>query len=129
MIPGKVLIVDDDQAMGETIAVHLNRRGFEAESQQSGRDALALVEARDFDVILTDLNMDEMNGLVLCERLITLRPGLPVIVTTGFGTPELRIQALGAGAFEFLTKPFDLELLRRTLDRAVLSRRSIERCI
>jgi DNA-binding NtrC family response regulator len=126
MIPGKVLIVDDDQDMGETLALHLNRRGFEAESQRTGRDALALLEARDFDVILTDLNMYEMNGLALCERVVALRPGLPVIVTTGFGTLELRLAALGAGAYEFLTKPFDLELLRRTLDRAVLSQRSMQ---
>ena len=119
---GRVLIVDDDQGMGETLACHLNRRGFHAEWQSSGRDALVLLEARDFEVVLTDLNMGEMSGLVFCERVAALRPGLPVIVATGFGTLEVRTAAVGAGAFEFLTKPFDLDLLRLTLERAVRSR-------
>jgi DNA-binding NtrC family response regulator len=120
---GRVLIVDDDQDFGETLALHLNRRGFEAESRSSGHDALALLDAKEFDVVLTDLSMCEMNGLVLCQRVAGLRPGLPVIVTTGSWTAEVRDAAHAAGAFEFLIKPFDLDELRRTLLRAVQSRR------
>jgi len=115
----RVLIVDDDPSMGETLALWLNRRGFEATSRLDARDALTLLESTDFDVIVTDLNMHEMNGLALCERVVAMRPGLPVIVTTGFGGSESRAAAFAAGAYDFLTKPIDLTSLRLSLDRAV----------
>ena len=117
-----MLIVDDDLAMGETLAMCLNRGEFAATSRSSGLDALVLLESSDFDVVVTDLNMDDMTGLVLCERIAALRPGLPVIVTTGFGPAEARAAALRAGAYEFLSKPIDLEVLRRTIAQAVTSR-------
>ncbi len=106
--------------MCETLAEWLARRGFAASWRTSGPVALALLDEQDFDVVITDLNMSEMDGLALCKRVLVIRPGLPVIVTTAFCTPEIRIAALGAGAYDVLTKPFDLELLRLTLGRAVL---------
>ena len=118
----RILIVDDDPSMGETLAMFLNRRGFEAASCTSARDALVLLDTHTFDSIVTDLNMDGMNGIALCERIGILRPGLPVIVMTGFGTAEAKASALGAGAYSFLTKPVDVHLLEATIDRAVRSR-------
>ena len=121
-VVSRILIVDDDLSMGETLALFLNRRGFEALSCLSAREALALLETREFDAIVTDLNMDEMNGIELCERVAVLRPGLPVIVMTGFGAADSRTKALGAGAYGFLTKPVDVHLLQSTLENALASR-------
>ena len=115
----RVLVVDDDPAMGETLTLYLTRHGFAAMSRLSAHAALELIAARDFDVVVTDVNMDEMNGLALCAQLRVLRPGLPVIVTTGFGAAEARVAALAVGAYEFLSKPIDLALLRSTIERAV----------
>jgi CheY-like chemotaxis protein len=116
----RVLVVDDDRPMCETLASCLGRRGFDVAWRTSGRDALALLDGHDFDVMLTDLHMDEMDGLALCTRVVAIRPLLPVIIATALGTPDLRAAALAAGAREFLTKPFDLERLRLALSRAVL---------
>jgi DNA-binding NtrC family response regulator len=118
---GKVLIVDDDQVMCETLAACLGRRGFAVAWRTSARDALALLDGQDFDVIVTDLNMDEMDGLALCERVVVIRPDLPVIVMTACGTPEIKVAVFSAGAYEFMAKPLDLECLLLALSRAVLS--------
>ncbi|MCX5744977.1 MAG: response regulator, partial [Proteobacteria bacterium] len=118
----RVLIVDDDPAMGETLATCLSRRGFEAMSRTSTHDAVTLVESIAFDAIVTDLHMDGLDGLGLCAWVARVRPGLPVIVTTGFGSSETRAAAVLAGAFEFLTKPVDVDLLRATVERACAAR-------
>jgi DNA-binding NtrC family response regulator len=120
----KVLVVDDDESMGETLAIFLNRSGFFSTSRTSAKDALVLLESSDFDVIITDLNMDEMTGIELCARVAVSRPGLPVIVMTGLGVPEARLAALAAGARGFLTKPVDVDVLRGSIEQAVLARRS-----
>ena len=113
----RVLVVDDDQAMCETLAAYLGRRGFSVEWRTSAREALSLLDGKDFDVLLTDLVMNDMDGLALCERAVAMRPGLPVIVTSAFGTPDIEAAALSAGALEFMTKPFDLDRLGLALRR------------
>jgi two-component system response regulator HydG len=122
ILVARILIVDDDPSMGETLVSFLNRAGFNASSCTSASDALAFLELNGVDTIVTDLNMDGMNGIELCERVAVLRPGLPVIVMTGLGAAHARTKALGAGAYGFLTKPVDVHLLRATIDRALLSR-------
>ena len=82
----------------------------------------ALLEA-DFDAVVTDLNMPGANGIDLCERISTNRPDVPVVVITAFGSFDTAVAAIRAGAYDFITKPFDLDALRLTLDRAVQHRR------
>jgi two-component system response regulator HydG len=120
---GRVMLVDDDRDMCETLSRWLVRRGFAVAWRTSAPEALALLDGEDFDVVVTDLNMDGMDGLALCERATALRPGLPVIVTTAFGTAEIQVAATAAGAYDFMTKPFDLEALRLALHRAVAARK------
>jgi two-component system response regulator HydG len=69
--------------------------------------------------VLTDLNMPGMNGLDLCRRIVESRPGIPVIVITAFGSLETAVGAIRAGAYDFVTKPFDLDMLALTVERAV----------
>ncbi|HEX7601038.1 MAG TPA: response regulator, partial [Polyangiaceae bacterium] len=80
---GRVLVVDDDQSTCELLELMLRRAGLEAEWRTSGLDALELVASRDFDVILTDLGMASLAGAELCERILAIRPDVPVIVVTG----------------------------------------------
>ena len=116
---GRVLLIDDDESMCETLALCLVRRGFAVRWRTSALDALALLHDEEFDVIYSDLNMDGMSGLELCERAVVLRPGLPFIIVTGLGAPDVKAAALRAGAYEFMTKPVELEALRLALLRAV----------
>jgi len=119
---GHVLIVDDDSSMSETLARAMNRRGFVATSKTSAVEALQLLEEQDFDVVVSDLHMDGMDGLAFCERVVANRPDLPLVMITAFGSLESAVAALRVGAYDFITKPFDVELLQHTLNRAVQHR-------
>jgi two-component system response regulator HydG len=120
---GSVLIVDDDQSMAETLTKAMTRRGFVVTSRTSGSEALHLLEEQDFDVVVTDLHMEGMSGLALCERIVANRPDVPVVMITAFGSLDTAVGAIRAGAYDFVTKPFDVEALRLTLTRAVQHRR------
>src|SRR5262245_52246602 len=116
---GRILIVDDDTDMSETLAAAVANRGFSARCASSGDAALLDLEREDFDVVLTDLRMPGLSGVELCERIVTNRPGVLVVVVTAFGSMDTAVAAIRAGAYDFLTKPFELELLFMVLARAM----------
>jgi DNA-binding NtrC family response regulator len=120
--PGRVLIVDDDQSACEFLDAIL-RRQYKVTWRTSAHDALEMVADQDFDVILTDLNMTDIGGLDLCERIVGIRPDIPVIVVTGYGSMEAAIGAIRAGAYDFVTKPVDATVIELTVDRALRHRR------
>ena len=120
---GRVLLVDDDRALCEWVALGLQGSGFDLEWKTSPDDALAAVAGDDYDAIVTDLNMGAISGLELCERILQLRADVPVLVITAFGSMDTAISAMRAGAYDFLTKPFDIEALRLALVRATQHRR------
>jgi two-component system response regulator HydG len=91
---GNVLIVDDDQSMAETLTKAMTRRGFVVTWKTSAADGLALLEAEDFDVVVTDLHMEGMNGFAFCERVTANRPDVPVVMITAFGCLRLHHQAI-----------------------------------
>jgi two-component system response regulator HydG len=115
----KVLIVDDDTSMCELLAEGLGQQGYDVRWKASPHEALSEIEQRAFDVVLTDINMRDMNGLELCQRATEAHPDLPVIVITGFGSMETAVQAIRAGAYDFITKPFDLDVVAIAIERAV----------
>ncbi len=119
---GRILIVDDDKSLCEMLAAGLQRRGFDAEWATSGEEAFARVRTREFDVVVADLNMRGMTGIELCERVVADRPDLPVVVITAFGSLDTAIAAIRAGAYDFITKPFETAALVLTLARAVAHR-------
>ncbi len=116
---GKTLIVDDDRAMVETLEGALRRRGFETASCFSAEEAIQAIGAAEFDVVVTDLNMQGTSGLELCKQIAANRPDLPVVVVTAFGSLETAVGAIRAGAYDFVTKPFEIEDIAITLERAV----------
>jgi two-component system response regulator AtoC len=120
---GHVLIVDDDQSMAETLTKAMTRRGFVVAWRTSAAEALTLLEEQDFDVVVTDLHMEGMNGFAFCERVAANRPDVPVVMITAFGSLDSAVGAIRVGAYDFITKPFDVETLRITLSRAVQHRR------
>jgi two-component system response regulator AtoC len=117
-VSGRVLVVDDDRAQCELLETSLAKRGFDVTARTAGEEALEILELEDFDVVVTDLNMRGMNGLELCTAITGTRPDIAVIVVTGFGSMETAIKAIRAGAYDFITKPFDLDALRLALERA-----------
>lgn len=124
---GRVLIVDDDQSMCEMLESDLRRKGLEPTWTLFPAEAVTILQARDFDVILADLNMPGMNGIEQCERTVANRPDIPFVVMTAFGSMETAIQSIRAGAYDFVTKPVDTDLLMLTLKRAIKHRSLQER--
>lgn len=118
-MPGKVLIVDDERSMCELIQTDLRLRGFVSSWFTSVNDALRAIKEEPCDVILTDVRMPGTNGLQLCEQVAVNRPDIPVVVMTAFGSMETAVAAIRAGAYDFITKPIEMDLLALTLERAV----------
>ncbi|MBF5045974.1 sigma-54-dependent Fis family transcriptional regulator [Aggregicoccus sp. 17bor-14] len=119
---GRILVVEDDAEMRALLEAGLRRRGFEPSLHASAADALAHLEHEDVDVVLTDLRMPDMGGLELCERIVLNRPDIPVVVVTAFGSMETAVAAIRVGAYDFVTKPFELDGLALVLTRAVQHR-------
>src|SRR5512135_3522347 len=101
-----ILVVDDDMAILQFMKTVLEIAGYKCETATNSQSALELIGRTDFDMMITDIVMPKMNGLELTEKAKGLRPGLPVIVTTGFVDNFSYDKALEAGAADFLKKPF-----------------------
>jgi DNA-binding NtrC family response regulator len=120
MSRGRVLVVDDDHESCVMLDEVLTHRGFEVTwSTQPGEALRRSEQEGPFDAVLTDLRMGEENGLELGRKLTALEPSLPIIVITAFGSIATAVEAMRAGAFDFITKPFDVEMVTVALDRAV----------
>ena len=116
---GRVLIVDDELAMCKLLEADLGMRDFEATWFTAPEEALQSLKNEPCDIVLTDLNMPGMSGTVLCERIVSNRPDVPVIVMTAFGSMETAVAAIRAGAYDFVTKPIEMDMLALTLERAI----------
>ncbi|MDA7914925.1 sigma-54 dependent transcriptional regulator [bacterium] len=125
---GNVLVVDDDKAMCELIDTTLTMKGYSTTWCQSATEANDLLHDIEFDVVLTDIRMPGTTGLQLCQQISSTRPDIPVIVMTAFGTLDTAVATIRSGAYDFLTKPVELELLTLTIARAV-ERRHLKRQI
>jgi DNA-binding NtrC family response regulator len=123
---GRVLIVEDDEAMRGFLLESLQRRELTVAAVATGAEALESISADEWDVVVTDLNMRGMDGLELCSRIVASRPDLPVLMITAFGSMDSAIAAIRAGAYDFLTKPFEIDALSLALDRAVRHRKLSE---
>jgi two-component system response regulator HydG len=118
----RVLVVDDDRALCDTLHAGLGKRGFGVTACLSADEALAALAAGDFDVVVTDLNMRGTSGIELCERIVESRGDVPVVVLTAFGSFETAVAAIRAGAYDFISKPVQLDVLAIALRRAAQHR-------
>jgi two-component system, NtrC family, response regulator AtoC len=121
LMKGKILLVDDDRDLCAPLVELLPR--FDIVWKASAEAAMAALDEADWDTVVTDISMGRMSGLALCERIVANRPNLPVVLMTAFGSMETAIAAVRAGAYDFITKPFEINVLALALDRAVKHRR------
>lgn len=116
---GQILLVEDEVDVRNSIKMQLEEEGHQVVETESGREALALAESAQFDIVLTDVMIPDMNGLELVERIKQV-PNHPVtIVMTGYGSVEMAVKAIKAGAFDFLSKPFSVDVLSATMASAL----------
>jgi two-component system response regulator HydG len=119
---GTVLFVDDDTALCELASRGLGEAGFAVTTTTSGVEALELIDTQEPDVVVADLNMEGMGGLDLCARIVERHPDVPVLLITAFGSLESAIGAIRAGAYDFITKPFEVDALTVAIERATQHR-------
>ncbi len=119
---GRVLVVDDDASMCDMLVSDLGELGFEVKARTAAPAALEALVASEFDAVVADLNMPGMSGLELCERIVASRPDVPVIVITAFGSIQTAIAAIRSGAYDFVTKPLEVDALALALERAIQHR-------
>jgi DNA-binding NtrC family response regulator len=123
MQPRQLLIVDDDQGVVDWLVEELEERGFSTEGVTDPRRALARVAERAYDLVISDVEMPGMRGIDLVRAIHAARPNQLVVLVTGFGTIDLAMQCVHAGASDFLPKPFTTEALLSTIDRTLRDRR------
>ena len=118
-----ILVIDDKESMRQMLAKTLESEGFEVDTARDGEGGLDKAKEKRFDLILTDLKLPRMDGLEVLSSIKDLDPEVAVIVMTAYGTIETAVQAIKQGAFDFLTKPFDVDHLHVLIQRALENRR------
>ena len=117
-----VLIADDEKNIREGLGKSLERDDYNIFLAGDGREALAAVEENEIDLIITDLKMPNLSGQELLKRVSAAYPTVPVIMLTGHGSIESAVDAMRAGAYDFLTKPINLDRLSLLVKRALSNR-------
>ena len=122
-----ILIVDDDAVTCGLLADVLRDGDTTVLGETDPRAALARLRDEPVDLVITDVNMPQLDGLSLLARLRDLQPDLPVIVMTAFGSIDTAVRAIGAGAIDYVSKPMDVDEVRANVRRALDRRREKER--
>jgi two-component system response regulator AtoC len=117
-----VLIVDDENNIRRVLAAMLKRDGYEVTTASDGEQAQVAMHRAQIDVVVTDLVMPRMGGLDLLRHCASAHPDVPVIMITAHGTVDTAVEAMKAGAFDYITKPFEQEELRKVIAKAARAR-------
>ncbi|MBI4482659.1 MAG: sigma-54-dependent Fis family transcriptional regulator [Acidobacteria bacterium] len=122
----KILVAEDDASLLRVLQYQLEQRGYEVLTAEDGRRALQIFELYGIDLVITDLQMPEMDGLELLERIRTLSPDAIVVMITGHGTVDSAVEAMRKGAFDYITKPVHPQELALTVEKALTLRHLLD---
>ena len=117
-IKADVLLVDDEEQFLKVLSKRLEGRGMKVDTSTSGEDALNRVKGKEFDAIILDLAMPGMSGIETLKRIRSENPDVQIIMLTGHGSVEKGIEAMKAGAIDFLEKPADLNKIMEKISEA-----------
>jgi len=129
MAQSKILVVDDEQSVATTIKAILQLDGNEVTAVTTGKEALDLLGRQEFDVVLTDLRLDDLDGIEILRETQKLWPDTVSIMLTGYASLESAVTALRSGAYDYLIKPSDVDELRATVGRGLERRRLRQRLV
>jgi two-component system response regulator HydG len=121
--PARILVAEDDPEMLSLVTEHLQEQGYAVVGASRGGEAVALLRGGEFDLLLTDLRMPDVDGMEVLQAAKERQPDLPVVLITAFGTIETAIQAIRRGAYDYVTKPFALEEISLLVHKALEDRR------
>ena len=114
----KILILDDEPIVGKRLGPSLSKMGAEVDVFEDPRKALDRIQEKTFDIVVTDIRMDDIDGIEILEKVKDRSDHTKVIMITGYATVEMAREALGKGAFDFIAKPFKPNDLREVIIRA-----------
>lgn len=114
----EVLLLDDEPIVGKRLKPALAKIGCNVELFEEPQKALRRIDQKQFDIVVTDIRMDEIDGIKVLEHVMKSYPGTKVIVITGYAMMNLAREAMEKGAFDFISKPFQPDDLRKVISRA-----------
>ena len=115
----RLLVVDDESIVGKRLKQVFSKIGFEVETYTEAAPALAAMAEKPFDIVVTDLKMNGMDGMEVLKKVRDMNPRTQVIIITGYASTETAELARQQGVFEFLAKPFRLDELKQVIFRAL----------
>ena len=121
-----VLVVDDEQVLAGAMGDYLGRHGYAVNITSSGEEALKVIDREPPDIVVLDYRLPRMDGLEVLRRIKESRPEIEVIILTAHGSVEGAVEAMKVGAFDYLSKPLDLEELRLVVNKALHSVRQTQ---
>ncbi|MBI5026861.1 MAG: sigma-54-dependent Fis family transcriptional regulator [Nitrospirae bacterium] len=122
MTKPRILVIDDEAIVRVSCQRALAPEGYDVEATSRGDEALKLLEEENFDIVLTDLKMPDMDGIEVLKKIKESWPQLVVIIITGYGTVSTAVQAIKLGAFDYIEKPFTPDDIIAVVKRAVEAR-------
>ena len=117
-----ILVIDDEENIRNGLAANFEMEDYNVKTAANGKEGLALIQKGDIDLVVTDLRMDGISGEEVLRKVTTETPGIPVIVLTGHGSIDAAVDAMKNGAYDFLTKPLNLDQLNVIVRRALENR-------
>ncbi len=118
-MPLKILILDDEPIVGQRLKATLEKEGHNVETFVNPLEAVSRLEGKTFDIVVTDIRMDDMDGIEILELVLQKSARTKVIMITGYATLEVARESLAKGAFDFIAKPFKLKEMRQAIEKAV----------
>jgi len=118
MMKENILLIDDDDSLRKVIAHHLTSEGYRVISASGGKEGIELFKREEFDLVITDIKMPDIDGMEVLREIKLLRGDAVVIMITAYGTIEKAVEALKAGAFDYITKPFNRDELKIAIGKA-----------
>ncbi len=118
-MPGKILVVDDEQSMCDFMEIMLTREGYKVDKADCGKTAIKLTDANSYDLIIADLMMPEMSGLELLKEVRQEDEAIDFIVMTAFASVDTAIEAMKQGALDYITKPFKVDEIKLVIEKSL----------
>jgi len=120
-----ILVIDDEEQMLDALKLNLEQSGYQVSTAKTGGEGLALFDTKEYDLVLADLQLPDMEGLDVLRKIKERQPTIEVIIISGYGTVSRAVDATKAGAFHFVEKPFEFDALQSLIDRALERQRLI----
>jgi DNA-binding NtrC family response regulator len=114
----RILVIDDEKRMCDSIKVLLSNIGYEVDTAENGRVGIERLKAQEYDLVITDLMMPELDGFAVMKHVKENCPNTLVIVITGYASVESAVRAIRSGAYDYILKPFDFEIIKISVERA-----------